>query len=159
MKQEWPTQSQETLIDWTAVYLSPFKCTKVTKLIIFQFKLLHRRLATNAFLKKIGIKEIDLCTFCKPEEENLIHLFWYCRVTSQFWQGFRQWMIINHEFVENEFTPEMVYGLEIFSFQQEVFLSCSYGQIFYLDMQNTGNASWNGKFQIFCINLCFFASF
>ena len=71
MKQVKPTQSQEKwiadcklqrddLIDWTAVYLSRFKCTKVTKLIIFQFKLLHRRLATNSFLKKIGrIKETE----------------------------------------------------------------------------------------------------
>ena len=121
MKQLWPTQSQEKwiadcklqgddLIDWTAVYLSPFKCTKVTKLIIFQF--FHRWLATNSFLKKIGIKESHLCTFCKSEAESLIHLFWYCRVISQFGQGFRQWMIINHEFVENELTPEMVLGLK-----------------------------------------------
>ena len=63
MKQVWPTYSQEKwitdcklrgddLIDWTAVYLLPFKCTTVTKLIISQFKPLHRRLATNSFLKK-----------------------------------------------------------------------------------------------------------
>ena len=123
MKQVWPTQSQEKwiadwklqgddLIDWTAVYLSPFKCTKVTKLIIFQFKLLHCWLATNSFLKKIGIKETDLCIFCKSEVESLIHLFWCCKVILQCWQGFRQWMIINHEFVENELTPEMVLGLK-----------------------------------------------
>lgn len=41
----------------------------------------------------------SLCTFCKSEVESLIHLFLYSRVISQFWQGFRQWMIINHEFV------------------------------------------------------------
>ena len=132
MKQVRPTQSQkkgiadcklqrDDLIDWTAVYLSLFRCTKVTKVIIFQFKPLHHRLATNSFLKKIGIKETDLCTFCKSEVENLIHLFWYCRVTSQFWQGFRQWMIISHEFVEHELTLEMVLGLKPSLFNKKTF--------------------------------------
>ena len=46
---------------WKSVYLLPFKCTKITLLINFQFKLLLRRLATNSFLKKIGVKESD-CT-------------------------------------------------------------------------------------------------
>ena len=64
MKQVWPTQTQEKwitdctlqrddLIDWKAVYLSSYKSTKVTKLTVFQFKLLHRWLATNSFFKKI----------------------------------------------------------------------------------------------------------
>ena len=112
MKQVWQEKwiadcklQGDDLIDWTAVYLSPFKCTKLTKLIMFHFKLLHRRPATNSFFKKIGIKETDLCTFCKSEVESLIHLFCNSRVISQFWQGFRQWMIINQEFVENELTP------------------------------------------------------
>jgi len=33
-------ESHET-IDWKSFYILPFKCTKITKLIIFQFKLLH----------------------------------------------------------------------------------------------------------------------
>ena len=75
IKKQYPTQSQEKwtdyceleddeAIDWKSVYRLPFICTKITKLITFQFKLLHRRLATNDFLKKIGIKNNDRCTFC-----------------------------------------------------------------------------------------------
>ena len=77
----------------------PFKCTKITntKLITFQFKFLHRILATNSFLKKIGITQSDLCTFCKTEVESLIHLFWSCRVPSIFWQEFKQWITTNYE--------------------------------------------------------------
>lgn len=48
--------------------------TKKTKLIASQFKLLHRRLATNDFLRKIGIKDKGMCTFCEAELENLTHL-------------------------------------------------------------------------------------
>ena len=41
-------ETQE-IIDWNSVYRTPFLCTKITKIIVFQFKLLHRRLATNIF--------------------------------------------------------------------------------------------------------------
>ena len=51
-------------INWNAVYETPFCCTKASKLILFQFKLLHRRLATNDFLHKIGLRNDGICTFC-----------------------------------------------------------------------------------------------
>ena len=34
-------------IDWKAAYRLPFECMKISQLRVFQFKLLHRRLATN----------------------------------------------------------------------------------------------------------------
>jgi len=60
LKQRCPTNSQEQWardcahepIDWRAAYQPSFQCTRSTKLIVFQFKLPHRRLATNDFLKK-----------------------------------------------------------------------------------------------------------
>ena len=36
-------------IDWNIVYRSSFLRTKISKLIVFQFTLLHRRLAPNSF--------------------------------------------------------------------------------------------------------------
>ena len=130
-KQKCPTLSQEKWladcdleshesIDWKSVYLSPFKCTKTTKLIIFQYKLLHRRLSTNSFLKKIGIRQSDLCTFCKTEEESLIHLFWSCRVTSLFWQEFKQWIATNHETAINDLSSATVLGLKPYAFNKKI---------------------------------------
>ena len=57
-------------IDWKTAYKLPFQCTKISKLLVFQFKLLHRRLATNNFLKKINLNDNDLCSFCQLEEET-----------------------------------------------------------------------------------------
>ena len=68
------------------------RCTKSTKLIEFQFKLLHRRIPTNDFLLKIGRKENDNCTFCNNSSETLIHLFWSCHVTSSFWKSVTDWL-------------------------------------------------------------------
>ena len=46
-------------------------CSKSTKLIIFQFKVVHRRL---------------------PETETLLHFSCQCKVTSLFWGNFFQWL-------------------------------------------------------------------
>ena len=110
---DFELESHET-IDWKSVYLLPFKCTKITKLITFQFKLLHRRLAPNSFLKKIGVKESDLRTFCKTEAESLIHLSWSCGVTSIFWQEFKQRTKTNYENVTSNFSPATVLDFKPF---------------------------------------------
>ena len=68
------------------------RCTKSTKLIEFQFKLLHRRIPTNDFLLKIGRKVNDNSTFCNNSSETLIHLFWSCHVTSSFWKSVTDWL-------------------------------------------------------------------
>ena len=125
IKKQCPTRSQEkwskdcelendVAIDWNLVYRLPFNCTKITKLTIFQFKLLRRRLATNDFLKKIGIKSNDRCTFCEVELENLTHLFWFCTITSSFWQNFKQWLINDKNFAtmqDTELTFSIIIGL------------------------------------------------
>ena len=79
---------------WNAAYRLASKCTKSTKLIEFQFKLLHRRIPTNEFLVKIGLKDTPQCSFCKEEPEKLIHLSRLCPKTDSFWQSVITWL--NH---------------------------------------------------------------
>ena len=59
LKLSYPTQnSAKKLISASLKmekHILPFWCSKETKLREFQFKLLHRRIATNDFLYKIGI--------------------------------------------------------------------------------------------------------
>ena len=122
-KQSSPRKSQEKwsadcslqcseTSDWEMAYKLPFCSTKDTKLIIFQFKLLHRRLATNDFLNKIGIKDNDICTFCRTEKETLFHLFWSCSQTSCFWRGFMKWLAESQIKLKSDiFTPDIIIGL------------------------------------------------
>ena len=77
------------------IYWLAFKCTKETKLKEFQFKLLHRRIATNDQLYKIGLKQSDLCTFCGEETENQTHLFLRCKYSKTFWGEFYQLLAQN----------------------------------------------------------------
>ena len=80
------------IINWKVAYQTSFQCTKSSKLITFNFKLLHRRLPTNCFLKKVGLRDDDKCSFCNKETENLIHLFWRCEKTKNFWDSLFKWM-------------------------------------------------------------------
>ena len=99
-------------VDWVAVYRKPFECTKISKLLVFQFKLFHRRLATNNFLKKINFIDNGLCSFCQREEESLIHLFWTCTVTSRFWGAFKEWLIRDKALPTLDLSPSLVVGLK-----------------------------------------------
>lgn len=84
------TPGQE--INWKAAYVLASKCTKSSKLIVFNFKFLHRRLSTNSFLQKIGLRDNDMCTFCQKEKESLLHLFWDCNNSRFFWNNVFSWM-------------------------------------------------------------------
>ena len=74
-------------LDWESIYLLPRLCTVSTKLRNFQFKFLHRKIATNSFLYKIKLSETNLCCFCQTAQETLLHLFWECPITQAFWNS------------------------------------------------------------------------
>ena len=88
-----------TEIDWKFVYSYPFKVTKETKLLNCQFKFIHRRIATNNFLFKIGKSNTEKCTLCNAETESHIHLFWECYYTQSFWNELENWL--NRELSQN----------------------------------------------------------
>ena len=91
-------------IDWSKSYTVAFLCTNESKLRIFQFKLQHRKLATNCFLFKIGIVANDQCTFCKASSETLLHLFWDCPVVKSFWNEIGTWMRNSSCFPNQDFS-------------------------------------------------------
>ena len=99
-------------VDLVAVYRKPFECTKISKLLVIQFKLFHRRLATNNFLKKINFIDNDLCSFCQREEESVIHLLWTCTVTSRFREAFKEWLISDKAFPTLDLSPSLVVCLK-----------------------------------------------
>ena len=80
-------------LDWESIYLLSRICTLSTKLRNFQFKFLHRRIATNSFLFKIKFSESNLCCFCQTAQETLLHLFWECPITEAFWNSVQQFFV------------------------------------------------------------------
>lgn len=65
-----------------------------------QYKVLHRILATNKYLFKIGKAESPQCSFCHTYVESIEHLLFQCNVVYNFWlQIFTKWNAI-HDIVE-----------------------------------------------------------
>ena len=76
--------SEETI---NHIYSIPFKVTKDTRLAIFQFKIIHHILPTNATLFRDFIILSEQCHLC-TEKQTLIHLFGTCFHVMSFWTHF-----------------------------------------------------------------------
>ena len=78
--------------DWSDIFHLAFKCAIDSKTRNFQFKFLHRIIATNDFLYKLQIIESNLCTFCGVEIETLEHVFYECDIIKDFWNRVGAWI-------------------------------------------------------------------
>ena len=67
---KWDQLFQNLELNWKIIYNIPKICCKNTKLHWFQYRILHRILATNDLLTKMNIKQNNLCTFCNEEKKN-----------------------------------------------------------------------------------------
>ena len=71
-------------VDRKVAYTIAFNCTLSTKLRTFHFKFLHRRIATNDFLKRINLVQSNKCCFCERKTETITHLFLSCSISEGF---------------------------------------------------------------------------
>ena len=98
-------------VNWENTYRFSFLCTTETKLQVFQFMFLHRRIATNDFLFKICLRA-ESCSFCGEFTETLAHLFWYCKYTKKIWKDIYQWITQNTTLNKSiTFSPLICLGL------------------------------------------------
>ena len=68
---KYTEQYSNVYLQWKEIYNLSFKVLQDTKSREFQYKILHRYLTTNAFLRKIGLIASPLYTFCDAESESL----------------------------------------------------------------------------------------
>ena len=80
----------------------------------FQHQILRGCLTTNYVLKKMLIRDCDMCTFCGLETEKLEHLFWTCRNVSQFLLEIKDELDRIWPGYDLGFTPNNLYGKEVF---------------------------------------------
>ena len=74
-------------INWKKTYNTIIKCTIDTNIRYFQYKFLMRILPSNRFLLKCKLVNSSLCDFCAMHEETIIHLFWECSISRDFWNS------------------------------------------------------------------------
>ena len=81
------------IIDWKKTYNTVINCTIDTKIRYFQYKFLMRILPSNRFLLKCKLVNSSLCDFCAMHEETIIHLFWECSLSRDFWNKIECFLI------------------------------------------------------------------
>ena len=69
------------------VFIVCFKTTKDSAIQWLQYRLLHRILPVNYYLKKINVVSSDCCTFCNDEVETIQHVFMNCEKVSCLWSS------------------------------------------------------------------------
>ena len=79
--------------DFSKIYLLPFKATKETKLIMFQYKIIHPILFTNSLLYKLKKLSSPHCPFCPATHQTVTHMFVECVQASIFWSEFQNWIL------------------------------------------------------------------
>ena len=67
----------------------------------FQFKFLHDILVNNYWLEKWKIRGDALCTFCKSETENILHMYYECHEVLLFWNSLMNWLDTGQHFSKN----------------------------------------------------------
>ena len=71
-------------------YSIPFKVTKDIRLAIFQFKIIHHILPTNATLFRDSLVQKEQCHLCN-EKQTLKHLLVTCPFVQTFWTQLSLW--------------------------------------------------------------------
>ena len=74
------------------IFRNCFFSIQDNSLIWFQYKLIHRLTATNAYLYKIGLSETPVCRLCNKYEETIVHLFVSCQRSINFWMDVKFWL-------------------------------------------------------------------
>ena len=114
---KWEMASNEN-IKWHTHFSLIKQTCRVTYIMTFQFKFLHRIIPTNIYLYKVNIKDNERCSFCKNEPESPEHLFFDCPIVKDFWNNLSRKLI--------SYYPEFdLNGTEIFigSHKKDLFLN------------------------------------
>ena len=109
---KWERTFEHNHLDWKQIYSVPAKCCHNTKMHWFQFRIIHRIIATNDLLLKMKIRQNNLCSFCNLEEEKIEHLFWHClRHVNQFWDSVEQWIFDKSYYMVNVNKYRAIMGI------------------------------------------------
>ena len=72
------------------IYTTPFRLTSDSKVLIVQYKLIHRILACNKNLKKWKIRRDDLCDYCH-KLDTIEHFMVSCPSVLILWHSIINW--------------------------------------------------------------------
>ena len=91
-KQELGDQFCEGVKEFGDLHRDIYSVTNIPKYRSFQYRLLQWGLVTNIQLEKWQILPSNLCTFCKKEPEEILHLLAHCPEVEGLWNSYIQYI-------------------------------------------------------------------
>jgi hypothetical protein len=95
---------------WDLIHNISGKTVHDTSIINMQYKIVHRIIACNYYLKICKIRNNDICDFCN-EIDTIEHFFVKCKISHDFWQQVLKWWAINIGIWFDIDTYEIVFGI------------------------------------------------
>ena len=86
-----------------------YQCTSITKYRDFQYRLLLKKVVTNATLVEWKVTDNSNCTFCQAHPETEEHLFCSCRYVNALWS----WLVEHCDIDVNRFTFTNILNITI----------------------------------------------
>lgn len=77
---------------WLTGFHTMYRITKNSKLLQFQFNMLHHVVITREKVYTSGIVDSDVCRFCLEDIETLEHVFFECEIVKLFWAKIQEWV-------------------------------------------------------------------
>lgn len=103
--------------EWNEACLTAFKATRQTKLQSFHYKMLHRTIPCNVFLKQIKIRDSEWCPYCDASD-TIVHFLFRCNKVQPFWQAVCNWFSEADDLYLQALTPqEYIWGLHSSAFR------------------------------------------
>ncbi|KAH3884905.1 hypothetical protein DPMN_008891 [Dreissena polymorpha] len=84
IQNKWQVLFGENELNWKHIFTMPYKATIESTLRNFQYKYIHRIIATNKYLFKCKLSNSNLCDFCSENIETIEHLFGSANTSSLF---------------------------------------------------------------------------
>ncbi len=81
----------DTPISWLKIF-SVYESSCATYFGAFQLELFSKILPTRKMLKTWKTTDDNIRRFCADDNEDIMHLFWYCPVVALFWQQVADWV-------------------------------------------------------------------
>ena len=126
-------------INWKDCF---YKVQKIQDISLkwFQIRIIHRIIATNVVLKEMRVVDNDLCPFCKSERDSILHIFWHCEITRNFWLAFENWVKEN---CGNEYNLKLSESLIIFGIANNIIVDDVFDLILLLAKQYIYSCRYN----------------
>ena len=100
---KWEGELRVERESWNDVFKSVYELTNDFKLRWLQLRILHRILATNKMLFIFHIRDDGKCDRCSDPSENILHIFWDCPSSNEFWIDFQQKLAVTRSL-----SPSMI---------------------------------------------------